>query len=315
MKMGFVMDPVEEVDIREDTTFALMLAAQSRDWEIYYIRPEDLSAEGDEAWATIRPVEVRRDPDDKVDYGHAFYEPLHALDVVWMRKDPPFDVRYLYEANLLELAQQKGCFVLNEPRGLRAANEKLYSLHFPEVIPDTIVTNQARRIKNFMDDHDGRCVLKPLSGHGGEGIFVLDESDRNLNALIEVSTDHGDKPVMCQQYLAEARRGDKRILMLDGEPMGAILRVPPQEEHRSNIHVGGDVHKTELTDKEHRICDVVGSRLVDDGLYFVGIDVIGERLTEVNVTSPTGIQEMSRLDDIDGSGRVVEWIESKVSAG
>ena len=315
MKMGFVMNPVDEVNVREDTTFALMLAAQRRNWEIYYIRPEDLAAEGDEAWATICSVEVRRDPNDKVDYGTPVYEPLHALDCVWMRKDPPFDTAYLYEANLLELAQRQGVMVLNEPRGLRGANEKLYSLNFPQVIPDTIVTSRRQRIKNFMADHDGRCILKPLGGHGGEGIFVLDESDRNLNALIEVSTEHQCQPVMCQAYLEEAREGDKRILMLDGEPMGAILRVPKPEEHRSNIHVGGDVRKTELTTREREICEVVGPRLVDDGLYFVGLDVIGERLTEVNVTSPTGIQEMSRLDDVDGSGRVVEWIETNLGIG
>ena len=309
MKIGFVMDPVEDVNVREDTTFALMLAAQQRDWDVYYIRPQDLAAEGDEAWATICPVEVRRDPDDKVRYGDSTYEALHALDSVWMRKDPPFDTRYLYEANLLELAQNKGCLVVNEPRGLRAANEKLYALNFPEVIPDTVVSADSGRIKDFVADHDGMGVLKPLGGHGGEGIFVLDEDDRNLNAIIEVSTNHGNKPVMCQEYLPEARHGDKRILMLDGEAMGAILRVPQPKEHRSNIHVGGTVEKTELTEKEQHICDVVGPRLVEDGLYFVGLDVIGNRLTEVNVTSPTGIQEMSRLDGVDGPGQVMDWLQ------
>ncbi len=309
MKIGFVMDPVEDVNVREDTTFALMLAAQQRDWDVYYIRPRDLAAEGDEAWATICPVEVRRDPNDKVSYGESTYQPLHTLDSVWMRKDPPFDTRYLYEANILELAQNKGCLVVNEPRGLRAANEKLYALNFPEVIPDTVVTADSGRLKDFVADHDGMGVLKPLGGHGGEGIFVLDEDDRNLNALIEVSTNHGTKPVMCQEYLAEARHGDKRILMLDGEAMGAILRVPQAKEHRSNIHVGGSVEKTELTETEQHICEVVGPRLVEDGLYFVGLDVIGNRLTEVNVTSPTGIQEMSRLDGVDGPGQVMDWLQ------
>lgn len=314
MKMGFVMDPVEGVNIREDTTFALMLAAQARDWDIYYIRPEDLAAEGDECWATIHPVEVRRDPNDKVDYGNEFYEPLHALDCVWMRKDPPFDEQYLYEAHLLELAHNKGCAVFNHPEGLRRANEKLYALHFPELIPDTVVTNRAERIKNFMADHGGRCVIKPLSGHGGEGVFVLQEDDRNLNALIEMSTDHQTEPIMCQRYLPEARQGDKRILMLDGEPLGAILRVPAEQEHRGNIHVGGTVEKTTLSERERHICQQVGSKLKQDGLVFVGLDVIGEQLTEVNVTSPTGIQEATRLDQCDYPDQVIQWIEQRLGA-
>lgn len=313
MKMGFVMDPVEEVNIREDTTFALMLAAQARGWEIFYIRPRDLEAEGDEALAPVHPLEVRRDPDDKADVGDPTRRPLHQLDCVWMRKDPPFDEEYLYQAHLLELAESKGCLVLNRPDGLRAANEKLYSLHFPSLIPETVVTRRADRIKEFIAEHGGRGVVKPLRGHGGEGVLVLDESDGNLNALIEISTDHQSKPVMCQRYLPEARQGDKRILLLDGQPLGAILRVPGDDEHRSNIHVGGDVYKTTLTDRERHICETVGERLVEDGLYFVGLDVIGDRLTEVNVTSPTGIQEASRFDEVDYSERVIEWVESKLA--
>lgn len=310
LEVGFVMDPLEKVNVAEDTTFALMLAAQARNWEVYYIRPGDLSCEGDEAWAMVQSVELRPDPDDKVTFGDSSYRALQTLDCIWMRKDPPFDTDYLYEANILELAQRKGCMVVNEPRGLRGANEKLYSLHFPEVIPATVVTSRARRIKDFMAEQGGKIVLKPLSGHGGEGIFVASEDDRNLNAMIEVSTRHGQIPVMCQQYLPAARQGDKRIIVLDGEPMGAILRVPQEGEHRSNIHVGGRVEKTSLTDRDRHICEVVGPRLVEDGLYFVGLDVIGEYLTEVNVTSPTGIQEMSRLDGIDGPGQVMQWVAS-----
>ena len=314
MKMAFVMDPVENVNIREDTTFALMMAAQNRSYQVYYVRPEELAAEGDEAFAELREVTLRSDPDDKVSFGEVHYGPLHEMDCIWMRKDPPFDTTYLYEANLLELAQQKGTLVLNEPRGLRAANEKLYSLNFPELTPATVVTNKASRIREFMEANNGRCVLKPLSGHGGEGIFVAESGDRNLNAMIEVSTEKGTVPVMCQQYLPEARQGDKRIIMLAGEPMGAILRVPKEEEHRSNIHVGGTVEKTTLSAAEERICEIVGPRLLEDGLYFVGLDVIGEKLTEVNVTSPTGIQEMSRLDGVDAPDEVMEWIEEWCSS-
>jgi glutathione synthase len=315
MKIGFVMDPIEKVNVFADTTFAMMLAAQARGHEVYYIRPGDLAAENNEAWAVVQHVELRQDPNDPVSFGAATYEPLHVLDVVWMRKDPPFDVPYLYEVALLELAGEHGCFIMNSPHGLRAANEKLYSLHFPEVIPDTLVTNLARRIKDFMADHGGKAVLKPLGGHGGEGIFVVDQDDRNINVILELSTAHQSRHIMCQAYVPDARLGDKRIIMLDGKPLGAILRVPLESEHRSNIHVGGKVEKTELTERDLEICNIVGPRLKQDGLYFVGLDVIGGYLTEVNVTSPTGIQEMSRLNGVDGAGMVIEWIEERVVRG
>lgn len=310
MKICFVMDPVEAVNVKADTTFALMMGAQERGHEVFYVRPEDLLARRDECWATVWPVVLQRDQAMPARRGEARFVALHEMDCVWMRKDPPFDELYLYEVGLLELAEAKGTLVVNRPAGLRAANEKLYALHFAEVIPDTVVSSDRVKLKEFIAER-GTGVLKPLSGHGGEGIFVASVEDRNLNALIEVSTKNGTIPVMCQEYLPEARQGDKRIILLDGEPMGAILRVPLAEEHRSNIHVGGTVEKTTLTEGERRICEVVGPRLVKDGLYFVGLDVIGGRLTEVNVTSPTGIQEMSRLDGVDGPGLVMEWVEGR----
>ncbi|MBA2662095.1 MAG: glutathione synthase [Bradymonadaceae bacterium] len=309
MKIGFVMDPLEHVNVLADTTFALMLAARARGHELFYIRPEDLAAEGDEAFAHIYPVAVRPDPADKFTLGAPVYATLHTLDCVMMRKDPPFDVAYLYDVALLELAQQKGCLILNSPRGLRDANEKLYALHFKEAIPTTIVTNRAARIKAFMAEQGGRCVLKPLDGHGGSGVLVVEQDDRNLNALIEISTDLERRPVMCQAYIAAAREGDKRIIMLNGKPLGAILRVPLESEHRSNIHVGGRVHQTTLSERDQHICAIVGPRLVQDGLFFVGLDVIGGHLTEVNVTSPTGIQELGRLNGFDAAGEVIAAIE------
>ena len=313
MKICFVMDPVESVNVDADTTFALMLGAQERGHEVFYVRPEDLPARRDECWATLWPVKIQRDRLKPAIRGEARFVPLHEMDCIWMRKDPPFDELYLYEVGLLELAEARGALVVNRPVGLRAANEKLYALHFAEVIPDTMVSSDREKLKGFIEERGGTGVLKPLSGHGGEGIFVASLEDRNLNALIEVSTQNGTIPVMCQEYLPAARQGDKRILMLDGEPMGAILRVPLAEEHRSNIHVGGRVEKTTLSEEERRICELVGPRLVADGLYFVGLDVIGGRLTEVNVTSPTGIQEMSRLDGVDGPGLVMEWVEKRLA--
>ncbi|RDV37735.1 glutathione synthase [Bradymonadaceae bacterium TMQ3] len=313
MKIAYVMDPLSQVNVFADTTFALMLGAQARGHEVFYVRPESLEARGDEAFATIQPVELRQEPGNAVSFGEARHVSLDEVDVVWMRKDPPFDDTYLYEVMLLELAEERGTLVLNRPRGLRDANEKLYALHFSAHTPKTLVSSHAEAIKSFAEEVGGRAVLKPLDGHGGSGIFVIGTEDRNLNAMIEVSTAGGTKRVMVQEYLPAARQGDKRVIMLDGEPLGAILRVPLEQEHRSNIHVGGRVEKTSLSAREREICEAVGPRLKRDGLYFVGLDLIGERLTEVNVTSPTGIQEMSRLDGIDGPGVVMAWIENELA--
>lgn len=313
MKLGFIMDPIASVDINADTTFAFMLAAQERGHDVYYLKMEDLAAEGDQAWCVMRHCEVRRVAGDHYELDSPQYEPLDVLDAVFMRKDPPFDVPYLHAAHMLELAEERGVFVINKPNGLRAANEKLYALHFPELIPDTIVTRSSERIHTFLEEHEGRCIIKPIDGHGGEGIFVLERGDKNLNALIEVATEHGREKIICQSYIPAIREGDKRILMLDGEPQGGILRVPQESEHRGNIHVGGTVKKVELTERDRQICEQVGQRLREDGIWFAGVDVIGEFLTEVNVTSPTGIQEMSRLNDVDGSGDVIAFIEQNIA--
>lgn len=312
MKIGFVMDPLGAVNIDADTTFALMFGAQERGHEVHFLAPEDLYARGSSGFGTSQVVTLRRERGNHVSFQEPVLQNLNSFDCIWMRKDPPFDEDYLYEVGILELAEEQGTLVVNRPQGLRAANEKLYALHFEEAIPATVVTSKKDVIKEFMAEYDGKCVLKPLNGHGGEGIFVLQSGDRNLNTMIELSTSHQKKLVMCQEYLPAARQGDKRVILLNGEPLGAILRVPLEEEHRSNIHVGGRVEKTSLTEKEREICELVGPRLVKDGLYFVGLDMIGERLTEVNVTSPTGIQEMSRLDGMDGSQAVIAWIEQNL---
>jgi glutathione synthase len=230
-----------------------------------------------------------------------------------MRKDPPFDDTYLHATQLLELARGRTVLV-NDPRGLRDANEKLYALHFPAVTPPTLVTREAARIKAFVREHGGRAVIKPLDGAGGRGVFVLSADDKNTNAIIETSTDEGRRAAMVQRYIPEVRQGDRRILLLDGEPLGGILRVPADDEARSNIHVGGRVVQHALTARDREICATIAPRLRADGLAFVGIDVIGDYLTEVNVTSPTGIQELDRLDGQDATGRTVAWIESKVAA-
>ena len=307
MKFGFIMDPIENVNIDADTTFAFMLAAKEAGHEVYYLEMQDLSARGAQAFGIWQSCDVRREKGNHYTLSEPEFGSLDTFDVLFMRKDPPFDIAYLHACHLLELAEERGVLVVNKPSGLRAANEKLYALHFEEVIPDTIVTRSATAIKAFLEEVGGKCILKPVDGHGGDGIFMLDAKDRNLNAIIEVSTHTGKERVICQRYLPAARAGDKRVILLAGTPLGGILRVPREDDNRGNIHVGGTVVKAELTERDLAICEAVGPKLVEDGLWFVGLDIIGDHLTEVNVTSPTGIQEMSRLNEIDGAGAVIAW--------
>ena len=312
MKMAFIIDPIAQFNVEADTSFAFMLAAQQRGHEVWITSSEELSAEGSRAYATLRPChDLQRVQGEHYRLGEPVRLGLDEMDVIFMRKDPPFDVAYLHACHLLELAERRGALVVNRPTGLRVANEKLFALHFEAQIPRTLVTRSLGEVHEFLRQEGGRCVIKPVDGHGGEGVFVLEEGDRNLNALLEMATRGGRDYLICQSYLPGAREGDKRILMLDGEPMGAIMRVPREDEHRGNIHVGGRVEKTTLSEADRSICEAVGPMLSQAGLWFVGLDVIGGRLTEVNVTSPTGIQEMSRLDGVDGAGQVIAWAEDR----
>jgi glutathione synthase len=233
--------------------------------------------------------------------------PLETMDVVFMRKDPPDSTAYLYATYLLDYIDPGQTLVLNHPQGLRAANEKMFALQFREAIPETIVTQDKQTIREFVDAK-GMAVLKPLGGKAGEGILLLQAGDRNLNSLVEISTQQGQLPVMVQVYLPEAQDGDKRIILLDGEPIGAVNRVPSGSEFRGNMATGGRVVRATLTEREHQICAQLAPTLRKNGLIFVGIDVIGGYLTEVNVTSPTGIREIDRLDDVRLGDRVMEWL-------
>ena len=304
------MDQPQAIDISADTTFALALEAQNRGHALYYANPALISAEGGQPVAVIREMQVSQEVDSPVFLGEAHRVKLDEVsDIVWQRKDPPVDAAYIYSTQILALCRR--CLVLNRPSSILAANEKLYTLNFPDLMPETIVSLSSEELLSFLDRLGGEMVIKPLDGKGGEGIFVLRRNDVNLFSLIEQATNFGSRLAMAQQYLPAVRRGDKRILLLDGEPLGAVLRVPASGELRANLHVGGSAARGVLEDSDIEIIQSIGPRLREDGLFFVGIDVIGGKLTEINVTSPTGIQEMSRIDGVNYCATVIEALESK----
>jgi glutathione synthase len=311
LKIGVVMDPVEKIDIDKDTTFVLMLEAQHRGHEVYFMEVDDLFVRGGTPHGRYRRLELKRaTPHYKL--GDPVEGPLEDFDSVWMRKDPPFDMKFFFSTHVLSLIDRSKCFVMNDPDGLREANEKLYALRFPEQIPQTLVSSDMRRLKEFMDELGGEMIVKPLDGAGGSGVFYLNQQDRNTNSILEAATDNGRRLIMAQRYLPEIRQGDKRIIVLNGEPLGAVLRVPLEWETRGNIHVGGQVVKTEVTERDQEICAALAPLLRADGLYFVGLDVIGNYLTEVNVTSPTGIQEVNALNGVHLECQVVDFVEQQV---
>jgi glutathione synthase len=311
LRMAFVMDPLEAIDQEKDTTFVLMLEAQARGHEIVELQPSHLYTKNHTPAAQYRRVRVQRgSPHFQMTGGGE--GPLAEFEVVFMRKDPPFDMNYFFSTHLLSLVDPARTFVINDPQGLREANEKLYALHFPRVIPPTLVTQDMPRLKGFLNEVGGEMIIKPLDGCGGAGVFLVMEKDRNLHSIVETSTHFGTRPVMAQRYLPEVRQGDKRVLVLNGEPLGAVLRVPREDEHRGNIHVGGSCVAADITDADRRICLELKPRLIRDGLYFVGLDIIGGMLTEVNVTSPTGVQEINRLSGMRLESQVIDFVEEQV---
>jgi len=311
--MAFVMDPPERIDPDADTTFALMLEAQARGHRVLYVDPADLAVDGARVRAVVRPLVLRRARGAHCEVGEPRLVALdEEVDVALQRKDPPVDSEYVVATQILALCRRT--LVLNRPAGILAANEKLYALHFPELMAETTVTRHIAELLDFMHKLGGEMVVKPLHGRGGEGVFHVHAGDRNRNAILEQATAFGTRRAMAQRFLPEVARGDKRILLLEGEVLGAVLRVPSPEELRANLHVGGRPERTAIDDDDRRIVERIGPRLRADGLFFVGIDVIGGRLTEVNVTSPTGIQEMGRLDGVAYEARVLDAVEARLRA-
>jgi glutathione synthase len=309
----FVMDPAHTMLPDKDTSFALMRAAQSRGHAVYHCLPHQVWNRGREVFARARPIRVAPEP-PHVELGAEQPLELARLGAVFIRKDPPFDQDYLHLTRQLDLVRD-GTLVVNEPRGLRDANEKLFAFHFAEWMPDSLVSSSPDDIRRFVEDVGGKAVLKPLDGAGGSGVVVLEVGDKNLRALIDLLTCEGKQLSLAQRYQPAVTQGDKRVLVLDGEPLGAILRVPRPDDFRANIHVGGNVVRTELTATEAELVRAVGEGLKAHGLYFVGLDLIGERLIEVNVTSPTGIQELGRLTGTQPEQSVLEWTERRVAGG
>jgi glutathione synthase len=304
------MDPIEKIDIDKDTTFVLMLEAERRKHELYYMELGDLFIRGATPEGRYRRVNVAQAA-PHYRFGESGMAPLADFDVILMRKDPPFDMNFFFATHLLSLIDEKKCLVVNRPLGLREANEKLYALNFPSLIPETLVSADMDRLRRFMDEIGGEMIVKPLDGCGGSGVFYLHRQDRNVNSLLETATANGRNPVMAQRYLPEVRQGDKRIIVLDGAPLGAVLRVPREDETRSNLHVGGKAVKAGISARDREICAALAPGLARLGLYFVGLDVIGDYLTEVNVTSPTGVQEINALDKVQLERQIVDFIERK----
>jgi len=309
----FIMDPIEQILPNKDTTFVFMLESLLRGHAVYYCGAGDLFATHCVPHASFRRAEVERATPHFTLYEQRT-EPLVWFDAIFMRKDPPVDAAYLFATYLLSLVPSVPPLILNNPDGLRAANEKLYALHFPEVVPPSLVTADIPRLKGFLDDMGGEMIIKPLDGCGGAGVFHLQRADRNLNALLETATDNGRRLTMAQRYLPEIRSGDKRLVLLDGQPLGAVLRVPREDEHRGNIHVGGRCVRCEITLRDRLIVETLAPRLRRDGLHFVGLDIIGDYLTEVNVTSPTGLQEINELNGGRAEAAVIDFVERAVRA-
>jgi len=312
LAVGIQMDPIESIDIDADSTFALALEAQGRGHALFHYLPNNLVLREGRVRAKVSALSVKRERHAHYQLGTPELLDLASLDVILMRQDPPFDMSYITATHLLEHLHPQ-TLVVNDPVHVRNAPEKLYVTHFQQLMPPTVIASDRDQILEFRAEH-GDIIIKPLFGNGGAGVFHITREDENLNALLEMFTQLYREPVIAQRYLPEIRNGDKRIILIDGEPAGAINRVPPKGEARSNLHVGGKAMPSTLTTRDREICDAIGPALKEKGLIFVGIDVIGDYLTEINVTSPTGIQQIDRFDNVNLSARIWDSIEARYAA-
>ncbi|MEJ5219098.1 glutathione synthase [Cognatishimia sp. D5M38] len=310
MKIAFQMDPITGVDINADSSFRLAEEAQARGHELFFYGPDQLAYEEGLITAKGHRMTVRREQGNHVDLGPLEHVDLASFDVIWLRQDPPFDMHYITSTHLLDRLKDD-LLVVNDPFWVRNYPEKLLVLDFPQLTPPTTIARDLETIKSFKAKH-GDVILKPLYGNGGAGVFRLDANDRNLTSLHELFTGFSREPLIVQKFLPDVSNGDKRVILVDGEPVGAINRVPAAGETRSNMHVGGRPEKIGLTDRDLEICAAIGPLLREKGQVFVGIDVIGDYLTEINVTSPTGIQELERFDGVNIAEKIWQAIEAKL---
>ncbi|MEI7950614.1 MAG: glutathione synthase [Gammaproteobacteria bacterium] len=314
IKLAVVMDPIAAINFKKDTTLAMLLAAQKLDWELWYLEQKDLYLDQGRAFAEMRPVTVRYDANDWFTLGDSVRRPLAEMQVVLMRKDPPFDNEFIYSTYILERAEQEGALIVNKPQSLRDCNEKVFCTQFPQCTPPVLVTRLASLLREFHAEH-GDVIFKPLDGMGGSSIFRLKPGDPNVSVIIETLTNHGKQQIMAQKFIPEIAQGDKRILMIDGEHVGyALARIPAPNETRGNLAAGGTGKGVELSERDQWICAQVGPTLKAKGLIFVGLDVIGDYLTEINVTSPTCVRELNTMFNLDIAGDLMRCLAGKLGA-
>ena len=313
LHLGVLMDPIASIKPHKDTTFAMLLEAQARHMKIYYLEPKDIWLQDGLIWARTYPLRVQDNPTQWFELGNSTEQPLTELDVLLMRKDPPFNMEYIYLTYLLEQAEANGLWVLNKPASLRDANEKLYATQFPQCCPKTVVTSQPDLLKEFAYNEE-EIVIKPLGGMAGRSIFHVKADDSNLRVIIETMTQNGQQFVMAQRFVPEIQHGDKRIILINGEPIPyALARIPAPGDFRGNLAAGATGEGRELTDRDLWICEQVGPTLRNKGLWFVGLDVIGDYLTEINVTSPTGVRELDAQFNLNICAELMDFIEDQVT--
>jgi glutathione synthase len=306
------MDPIEDVKIHKDSSFAMLLEAQSRGWELYYMEMKDLYMDNGRCFASSQKLSVQREVDNFYQLEAPIDHPLSDLDAVLMRKDPPFDTEFIYATYMLERAEDEGCLIVNKPQSLRDANEKLFTAWFSEFTPTTLVTRSSAKIRQFHEQHKD-VILKPLDGMGGASIFRIKEKDANLGVIIETLTEHETRYCMAQAFIPDIKEGDKRILIVDGEPMPySLARIPAKGETRGNLAAGGRGVAQPLSESDWHIANTIGPKLKEKGLIFVGLDVIGDKVTEINVTSPTCIQEIDNAFGTNIAGKLMDAIEKRI---
>jgi len=312
--LGVVMDPIEGIQPAKDSTLAMLLAAQRRGWSLVYFRQQDLDVRDGAPLGRGASMTVRDDPESWFEFGESWTGGLEELDAILMRKDPPFDMEYVYTTYILELAENRGLLVINKPASLRDINEKAYTAWFAHCTPPSLITRSNLELKAFLDEQE-KIVLKPLDGMGGRSIFVVSAGDPNTSVILETLTEYGTRFTLAQQYIPEISDGDKRILLIDGEPVDyALARIPAPGETRGNLVVGATGEGRELTERDRWLCQEVGPTLKRKGVVFAGLDVIGDYLTEINVTSPTGIRELDRQYGIDVADMLMEAVDRILSA-